>query len=219
MTRRGLAALAVLAALLSGCTPLKEWVHNGFRVGPNFHEPPVQVASRWIDAEDPRLIQGPADDGDWWAVFQDPVLDSLIETAHRQNLDLKTVGTRVLQAQAQRNIEAGNLFPQSQNAIGDYAHAQISRNLNIFNNPRGCRCRPISTSGRRDSTPRGSWISGDGSAGPSSRPMPIATRRSKPTTRPWSRWPATSPPVTSRSARSRSASPTPAATSRSSAGR
>ena len=42
----------------------------------------------------------------------------------------------MLQAQAQRNIEAGNLFPQSQRAMGDYAHAQIGRNLNVFNSPR-----------------------------------------------------------------------------------
>jgi NodT family efflux transporter outer membrane factor (OMF) lipoprotein len=133
---RRLLVLAVLASLLTGCTPLKEWVHNGFRVGPNFHEPPGQVASQWIDASDPRLIAGPSDDDAWWTVLQDPALESLIETAHLQNLDLKAVGTRVLQAQAQRNIEAGNLFPQSQTAIGDYAHAQISRNLNVFNNPR-----------------------------------------------------------------------------------
>ena len=136
LARPKLAALAVLAALFAGCTPLKEWVHNGLRVGPNFHEPPVQVASRWIDGADPRLIQGADDDGEWWSVFQDPVLDSLIQTAHMRNLDLKSVATRVLQAQAQRNIEAGNLFPQSQNAIGDYAHARIGKNLNIFNTPR-----------------------------------------------------------------------------------
>lgn len=134
--RRRLAALAVLAALASGCTPLSQWVHNSFRVGPNFHEPPAQVAEGWIDADDPRVDRGPTDDGAWWAVFQDPVLDALIQTAHQRNLDLKAVATRVLQAQAQRNIEAGNLFPQSQNAIGDYVHAQISRNLNLFNSPR-----------------------------------------------------------------------------------
>ena len=53
-----------------------------------------------------------AREGDaWWNTFDDPTLDSLIETAYRQNLDLKTAGTRVLQAQAQRNIAAGNLFP------------------------------------------------------------------------------------------------------------
>ena len=42
---------------------------------------------------------------------------------------------RVLQARAQRNIAAGNLFPQSQDAIGDYVHAQISKNFSLFGGP------------------------------------------------------------------------------------
>ena len=134
--RGGPALLAVLAMMAAGCTPLKEWVHNGFKVGPNFEEPPAAVATDWIDATDPRLIHSSAADSAWWNVFQDLELNSLIETAYRQNLDLRTVGTRVLQAQAQRNIEVGNLFPQTQNANADYAHAQIGRNLNLFNNPR-----------------------------------------------------------------------------------
>ena len=134
--RGGPAWLAVLAMMATGCTPLKEWVHNGFKVGPNFEEPQAAVATDWIDAGDPRLIPRSAPDSAWWNVFQDPELDSLIETAYRQNLDLKTVGTRVLQAQAQRNIEVGNLFPQTQNANADYVHAQIGRNINVFNNPR-----------------------------------------------------------------------------------
>src|SRR5947209_1405499 len=110
VTRRGPVALAVLAVIATGCTSLKEWVHNGFKVGPNFHEPPALVATDWIDATDPRLIHGPAADCTWWNIFQDQTLNSLIETAYRQNLDLRTVGTRVLQAQAQRNVEVGNLF-------------------------------------------------------------------------------------------------------------
>jgi NodT family efflux transporter outer membrane factor (OMF) lipoprotein len=108
-------------------------VHNGFKVGPNFQPPPAPVAADWIDAN-ARLALKPADDGAWWSVFNDATLNSLIETAYRQNLDLKTAATRVLQARAQRNVAAGNLFPQTQNAVGDYAHAQISENLNIFNN-------------------------------------------------------------------------------------
>ena len=134
--RGGPALLAVLAMMATGCTPLKEWVHNGFKVGPNFEQPLAAVATDWIDATDPRLIHSSAADSAWWNVFEDLELNSLIETAYRQNLDLRTVGTRVLQAQAQRNIEVGNLFPQTQNANADYAHAQIGRNLNLFNNPR-----------------------------------------------------------------------------------
>jgi len=48
---------------------------------------------------------------------------------------LKTAATRVMRAQAQRNIKAGNLLPQSQNAIGEYVHAQIGKNINLFGNP------------------------------------------------------------------------------------
>lgn len=134
--RRPLGALAACALAATGCTPLKEWVHNGFKVGPNFQEPPAAVTAMWIDAADSRVVPSPAEAGAWWNAFHDPALNALVATAYQQNLDLKTVGTRVLQAQAQRNMEVGNLFPQSQTAIGDYAHAQISRNLNLFGNPR-----------------------------------------------------------------------------------
>jgi NodT family efflux transporter outer membrane factor (OMF) lipoprotein len=131
--RLGSAVLAVLILLPSGCTPFKQWIHNGLMVGPNFEEPPAAVAADWIDAGDPRVSHNIDADSAWWHVFQDPVLPVLIHTAYAQNRDLRTVGTRVLQAQAQRNIDVGNLFPQSQTAVADYAHAQISRNLNIFN--------------------------------------------------------------------------------------
>jgi hypothetical protein len=48
--RGGPALLVVLAMMATGCTPLKEWVHNGFKVGPNFEEPLATVATDWIDA-------------------------------------------------------------------------------------------------------------------------------------------------------------------------
>lgn len=126
-------ALVGLMLLAAGCTSIEEYVHNGFKVGPNFRDPPAAVADHWLDA-DPRLASRPPDDA-WWEVFGDPTLNRLIDTAHKQNLDLKTAATRVLEARAQRDIAAGNLFPQTQNAIGDYAHAQLSKNLNVFGNP------------------------------------------------------------------------------------
>jgi NodT family efflux transporter outer membrane factor (OMF) lipoprotein len=142
MNRRAItqfAAPALLAAAClfgaGGCTTLEEWVHNGFKVGPNFSDPEAKVADDWIDVEDRRIVRGPAKLDAWWTTFDDPTLDSLIDTARAQNLDLKSAAARVLQAQAQRNIAAGNLFPQTQNAIGDYAHAQIGQNFNLFGNP------------------------------------------------------------------------------------
>jgi NodT family efflux transporter outer membrane factor (OMF) lipoprotein len=129
------ATLLIVAVCCGGCTSLHEWVHNEFKVGPNFHEPSAPVAAAWIDVADPGLIAAPAEGGTWWSVFLDPTLCALIDTAYRENLDVKTAATRVLETRAQRNIAAGNLFPQTQNAIGDYLHAQISKNLNVFGNP------------------------------------------------------------------------------------
>lgn len=127
------ACLAVSVLLACGCTTLEEWIHNGFKVGPNFCPPPSPVASDWIESADVHVVRSPLQAADWWTVFGDPVLSGLIETAYRQNLDLKTAVMRVLEAQAQRNISAGNLFPQTQEAAGTYLHAQLSKNLNFVN--------------------------------------------------------------------------------------
>src|SRR5438445_743644 len=70
---------------------------------------------------------------DWWRVFQDPRLNSLINTAYEQNLSLRIAGTRVLQARAQQAIAAGNIFPQTQQANGQYSRVALSHNT--FNNP------------------------------------------------------------------------------------
>ncbi len=125
--------LAGVALLGSGCSGLKEWYHNGFKVGPNYQPAPAPVAAQWIDQGDPRILPATPDPTitAWWTVFQDPVLDGLIENAYCQNLDLKAAGARILQARAQRNLITGQLFPQTQEGFAAFAHAQLSRNLNI----------------------------------------------------------------------------------------
>ncbi len=125
---RGILRYALLVVLLAaaGCTTsLRDWAHNGFKLGPNYAPPPAATAAQWIDAADNRVKCVPATDCDWWSVFNDPTLNDLIETAYQQNLDLKTAGTRILQARAQRAVAAGNLFPQSQDVMAAYAHAQV----------------------------------------------------------------------------------------------
>ena len=91
--RRTLCALA-LATLLSGCTLL----------GPDFVTPDSQVAQQWIDTQDPRLKSEPTDQSEWWKVFDDSVLDSLIELAYEQNLPLRIAGLRILEARARLGI-------------------------------------------------------------------------------------------------------------------
>lgn len=112
---------------LSGCTSFRDYVHNGFKVGPNYCPPPAPVAQHWIDQADLRCERDPETLSRWWSVFtdpvlqeQDPVLNCLIHIASQQNLTLREAGCRVLQARAQRAIAVGNLFPQQQDAFGDY---------------------------------------------------------------------------------------------------
>ena len=129
------AQLGVVAAVClgSGCVttgPL-DWIQNGFKVGPNYARPPAPVAEDWIDGQDPSVQKRQLEE--WWTVFQDPRLNQLIETAYRQNVNLRVLGTRVLQARAQQAIAAGNLFPQTQQAEGQYSRVALSHNT--FNNP------------------------------------------------------------------------------------
>src|SRR5205823_9690472 len=73
-----LAGLMGLAAPLCGCTPLKEYVQNGFKVGPNYARPPAPVSQDWIDSSDARLRKESGDLSKRWGVFKDTVLDGLI---------------------------------------------------------------------------------------------------------------------------------------------
>jgi NodT family efflux transporter outer membrane factor (OMF) lipoprotein len=119
--------------LIGGCitTGPLDYIRNGFKVGPNYSRPPAPVAEQWIEAKDPNVQNRNLQD--WWSVFNDPKLNSLIDTAYDENLTLRIVGTRVLQARAQQAIAAGNIFPQTQQAIGQYSRVNLSHNA--FNNP------------------------------------------------------------------------------------
>src|SRR6266851_399446 len=118
---RHLAGLLTLAASLCGCTPLNEYVHNGFKVGPNYCRPPAPVAQNWIDAADPRVRTESDDLSKWWTVFNDPALNDLVCSAYLQNLTLRQAGLRVLEARAQLGIAVGNILPQTQTATGSFA--------------------------------------------------------------------------------------------------
>ena len=121
-----LALVFTAVALTSGCTSWREYVHNGFKVGPNYGKPPAPVAKGWIDADDQRVRTASDDLSKWWTVFNDPVLDSLICYAYQQNLSLRVAGMRVLEARAQLAVDVGNLLPQTQTSTGDFKWNGIS---------------------------------------------------------------------------------------------
>ncbi len=132
ISRRGAVCLAAVAALMAsatGCTSFRDYIHNGFKVGPNYCKPAAPVAEHWIDAPDVNSTRG-EDLSKWWATIEDPVLkgpdpvlNHLIQTAYRQNLTLREAGMRVLQARATLAIAKGNFFPQSQTAFGNYTRS------------------------------------------------------------------------------------------------
>ncbi len=127
------AGLTGAVALTSGCiaTSPAEWIHNGFKVGPNYCRPPAPLADAWIEAADPKVESRYLHD--WWTVFQDGTLDGLIQTAYEQNVTLRVLGTRVLEARAQQAISVGNIFPQMQEMTGHYERVGLSKNA--ANNP------------------------------------------------------------------------------------
>ena len=127
-----LAGLVVAVLLNSGClsTGPRQWIHNGFKVGPNYDRPPAPVAADWIQANDPSVQRQHLQD--WWQVFADPTLDALIVTAYEQNPTLRIAGTRVLQARAGQAIAVGNIFPQTQQATASYARVNLNRNMPLI---------------------------------------------------------------------------------------
>ena len=85
----------MVAILTCGCTGPREFVHNGFKVGPNYCPPDASVAETWIDAADKRVRTDSEDLSQWWRVFNDPVLDAMrtAATMHYSYLRLVAPGT------------------------------------------------------------------------------------------------------------------------------
>ena len=92
------AHLALAAALLGGCT-----------VGPDWQQPKVETPPAW------RLDYAQASElanARWWQAFGDPVLDSLVEDALRQNRDLVQAAARVEQFLGALRTTRSQFYPQ-----------------------------------------------------------------------------------------------------------
>ncbi len=125
---RYLAILIFVLIFCMGCTSWREYRCNGFKVGPNYKRPDARTAEQWIDAGNPNINNAAPNDAAWWNTLNDPILNTLVYTAYRQNLTLRVTGLRILEARAQRDIAAGNLFPQTQQATGSYTRNNTSKN-------------------------------------------------------------------------------------------
>jgi multidrug efflux system outer membrane protein len=105
------------AALLSGCA-----------VGPNYHRPAVQIPSAFRAPEPlPPQQASSLADLQWFEVFKDEQLQSLIRTALVDNYDLRDAVARVEATRANLGITRSNQFPTAA-ASGDIQTNRISRN-------------------------------------------------------------------------------------------
>ncbi len=115
---RALVQLTILLFVCASCTTL----------GPDFETPKADVSNNWIDNSSSNLNTQESKFENWWRVFNDPVLDSVISSAYKQNLSLQIAGLRVLEARAQLGIAVGNLYPQKQQARGGVTYNSLSEN-------------------------------------------------------------------------------------------
>ena len=97
MTR--LAAVAVLAVLLAGCT-----------LGPKYKRPIVQPPANFYTAEQVQQIS--TADMAWWELFKDPVLQGLIHEALEHNYDLQLALAQVEQQRALLGVTRSQFYPQ-----------------------------------------------------------------------------------------------------------
>ena len=97
-------------------------------VGPDFVKPEAPLQKEWIEAGSAEIKTEASDYKNWWAVFNDSVLNNLVEAAYQQNLTLQISGLRILQARAQLGAVVGNLYPQLQQGRGAAEYSSISEN-------------------------------------------------------------------------------------------
>lgn len=97
---------------------------TGCMVGPNYKEPGKPVADDWLQ-NSPRLKKAPVQHANWWRVFHDKTLTSLIYQGYHNNLSLQIAGVRVLQARAQLAQSVGEFYPQQQVLNGNYTYIRM----------------------------------------------------------------------------------------------
>lgn len=108
-----------MLALLTACSA----------VGPEFTKPEVELPKQFSGVGSNGLDASPIQHTQWWRVFNDPILDQLVEMAWQQNNSLEIAGLRVLEARAQLGIAQGSQYPQSQLAAGSAIYTSPANNF------------------------------------------------------------------------------------------
>lgn len=94
----------------------------GCAIGPDYQRPAVELPSGFAAAPAGAVAETPSKS--WWIVFNDPVLNSLIDEALAHNLDLVAAAARVTEAQALLGLAVTDQTPVA------YAAASRTGNRN-----------------------------------------------------------------------------------------
>jgi outer membrane protein, multidrug efflux system len=119
-------AAASLAALVSGCM-----------IGPDYVRPAIDVPPAWrVEyAQAANLANAP-----WWEQFGDDTLNQLIDSALKENRDVRTAAARVDEFQGRLAVARSQLFPQVA-ASADATRQRASRDQPL--NPIPATVSPI----------------------------------------------------------------------------
>jgi multidrug efflux system outer membrane protein len=99
---------------------------SGCSVGPKYVPPEMDIPSAWHSAEvDDTYVE--TLDFVWWESLNDPTLNSLIERAAVQNLDIYIAASRVCQARRIHAGKKGDRLPHVDGSLG-YYHAYYNQN-------------------------------------------------------------------------------------------
>ena len=97
--RTSLAALCLVACVIAAACA----------AGPDYQRPATDAPAAWrIDYPQAADVANTK----WWEQFNDPVLDELIETALRENLDVRVAAARVDQFIATLGVVNSQAYPQ-----------------------------------------------------------------------------------------------------------
>jgi len=116
-------AIAIFA--LSGCS-----------IWPGYSKPTnenLDLPVSYGQYGDPAFVVGEADLRTWWTVFNDPILEELIEKARVENRDLRVAVSRVQQARLRVDLAQASRSPQVSIGAGATANdsGQVSTNIGL----------------------------------------------------------------------------------------
>lgn len=99
-------------------------------LGPKYEPPNMEVPCEWHSQISPGMQSCSPDCFCWWESLNDPVLNSLIERASCQNLDLFIAATRIIEARLEAKGGMAKLYPRLD---GSATYGNVGFNRKILN--------------------------------------------------------------------------------------